>query len=245
MPIDSGENICYDNPVFKSVNEYNSDPTVSIKKAPQRQELTANLKHNNSKVSYKSKFHSRLCLDIIQKYEPIITVVYFVTCIITIILICNLIAVTKPNQAKQLKCNVCGDGKVIYYYHSWLGDYWGDRCDKESKMQRSYVCKEDSACVTVETTIGSGRKLMIEYWKKYLQRKNTTMEIYLKKWKKWLHPLLPGITKGCIHGSGHSWVRNGCHYFNSSVWDYDRLSNKYNSTWRHIKTCLCTQDNCN
>ena len=99
-------------------------------------------------------------------------------------------------------------------------------------------------------TVGSGIKENIEDWKKWLHTKNITPEDDLKRRKQWLNTWFPGTIKGCIHGSGHSWVRNECHYFNSSVWDLERLGQcrnckTYNSTWRFVKSCVCSQDNCN
>ena len=255
MSSSSVENVCYNNPFFESGKNENGEATVTIDNKPAENESTENDGNERSQTPNKSEPQNRLLAgirtnifgNIPEKYEPVVGVLYLVTCFVMIILMSNIIQSLKSGGSKKPKCNVCGNGTEVYYLHNMFGNIWGERCDAVNAIESSYTCEnEDSVCIKVETELGSGAMARLEDNKKwYLQHNNETWEEMLKKEKYWLYPWYPGTIKGCLHGSGHSWVRNEYHTFNSSEWDFERFDNRYNSTWTFMKTSVCNKDHCN
>ena len=254
MAVSTVDNICYNNPNFEGKNVGIIKASLVTEQAFVGPPSTQKQKDDNLKFSNKIKYLNsnqmyRIFQNTMYKHESIIRGMYFIICIVVIIVMSRIIDVSKTVNGKKLTCNICGDGEEAHYFHTKFGDYWGERCDKANHIQSSYTCKENSACLNVEITVSSDSKVRIENYKKrfHEKNKNITWDKYWKRSKRWLNTWFPRTIKGCIRGAGHSWVRNECHSFNSSVWDLQRISRrqKNESQWRFVKTCVCNKDNCN
>ena len=243
------DNPCYNNPVFPKQEKLNLQPDILPGQKENEENSFSNLPTKSNIIPCKTKIKVAICkfesLKNVRKYDSSIKIIYFVSCIAIIILLSNAISSRNSNGSEGLICNVYGNGQDVYFYHTQFGDLKGNRMDRDFEEQSSLSCKDGSACIKIHTTIGEGRKQLLDDWNEDLKKNNDTLERYMKRGKFWLGPFLPGTIKGCIQGSGHSWTRNECHSFNSSVWDFERFQKRYNANWFFTKSCVCAQNNCN
>ena len=254
MSVSSVENVCYDNPFFQAKSDDSTEDSVTIGNKSNEHISTTRNGTVNIKIPYARRCYNQIASEIqirvgtdnVQKYCPVMKAVYFLACVVVIILMCNVIEKTQSNVSKELKCKMCGNGTPSYF-PTEFGKILGDRCDEKDGTQSTYTCTGESACMNIKTTFGSGMKEIMNASKKnrwWAKSQNDTWKAAMIRQKRWLDPMIfEGTIKGCLYGSGHSWVRDECHTFNSSDWGFD--SKRYNSTWVFVKTCVCTQDNCN
>ena len=134
MSVSNVQNICYDNPFFEAKKGDNIEDTVTIENSSVEQISTIQTGTLNLKTSYARICYNQLASEIqirigpnnVQKYCPTLKAVYFLACIVVIILMCNIIEKNQSNVSKELKCNVCGNGKDIYHLPTQFGDILGE-----------------------------------------------------------------------------------------------------------------------
>ena len=249
MPSLTVENVCYNNSNFRISSDERDENDITFQNNDNPNPTADNENSSKLKINHKicpSFVFHRIVNREIFSCDNRSKGAFFVFGMILMICLSKSIHEMRPNRNIKLACNVCGNGSKVYYARNHFGEYWGDRCDEKNPIESSYTCKDNSACVRVETSHGDGFKKEIEDFRDYVNKTyNMTIEEYMKKNNWWLLTFLPGVIKGCVHGAGHSWVRNQCHTFNSSDWKFQKLRYRYNATWSFIKTCVCTEDNCN